>query len=144
MNSVALSLRLLQFWRVSKSALGKGLADWLKNRPVGEPISGGDSTPPAPITPGVGVLLRGKNGDAEKTQAQFPEAPTKQFWPYIRWVLGATDLVLIGFCALLTLSRRHPLGFLEVTLCVVAIGLGAALAVIALLGSDLEGPKRGK
>lgn len=141
-NSVALVLRLIQLWRVSKLALGKGLSDWLKTRPEGKPIVGSDPSPAAPITPGVGALLRGKNGEAEASPTPQSQVASRQIWPSIRWILWVADFVLIAFCALLTLSPRHPLGFLEVTLCFMAACLGATLAVIALLGPDFKWPKR--
>jgi hypothetical protein len=139
MNSVALEKGVLQFWRVSKLALGKGLPDWLKNQPEGNVVSGND--PATPVTPGVGALLRGKSRDAEQTQEVQTEGTTKNTRRWIRWVLWGADLTLIGFCALLTLSRRHPMGLLEVMLCLIAISLGTLLAVIAFLGPTFYWPK---
>ena len=53
-------------------------------------------------------------------------------------------MLLIAFCMLLALSRRHPMGFLEAALCVLGICNGAALAIIAVLGPFFYWPKNQK
>jgi hypothetical protein len=92
----------------------------------------------------VGVLLRGGNGapkgEGETTASLDRPAPKKVGWKRIVQVsLFFADLLLLGLAARLALKARGSLGITDLTLCVLALVLGAALTCLALwLNTRLE------
>lgn len=96
------------------------------------------SDKPAQVTPGMAALLRGGNGDA-RAHSQTGEAddPVKtraaaRKRKLIQVSLIVADLLLIGLVARLAFVSHGGFGFVEVSLCVVALTIGAWLSCLAL------------
>jgi hypothetical protein len=95
------------------------------------------------ITPGVASLLRGTQTDNQpEIPAQKPSEPKAATAPDTRpsifrnpLVAGSlilADVVLLVLATRLVLTAQTELGFLEILLCIVAVGMGAWLACLAL------------
>ena len=95
------------------------------------------------LTPGVASLLRGTQTDSPpETPARKPAdpkpAPASDTRPSIfrnPLVAGSfilADVVLLVLATRLVLTAKTELGFLEILLCIVAVGMGAWLACLAL------------
>src|SRR5262245_32175017 len=109
----------------------------------------GESTPtpsagpaPARLTPGVATLLRGTNVLQQSEPAKQeqgrpngePLAATKKLATpnsAVRISLVLADLLLLVLAARLVVKAKGHVGFLEIALCVVALGLGAWLSCLA-------------
>ena len=126
-----------------KLVLGKGLRALLHGTSVpGEPENPGSSEgspDQTAVSPGVGSLLR---GDRKAPKEEDPEAPPPHFdltrlwqnWRLIKWVLLAGDLLLLSLASLLVLKNPSTLSLSESVLCLSALAVGAALALLAVLG----------
>lgn len=122
--------------RVRKPVLGKGL-DALLHGGFGKHAEG-PTAPPFPgngengVGPGLKRLFRG-DPSSSKGQATA-EQPSVLRWPGVslRWVLLGADLLLMILVCLLVANTPRPLRFFEWTLCFLALGLGAAMAILAL------------
>ena len=113
--------------------------------------SGSDKSSPPRVTPGVGALLRGghtrateplpgfsreTNGtppgknDASAPDPKVPAEASARSW---KLPLLLADLLLLGLVAVLLLRADGRPGILEIGLGVVAVGVGAWLACLAVL-----------
>ena len=117
---------------MAKSALGRGLQNLMKDRPA-SPGSEKPSEKPQ-VTPGMAALLRGGNGEQSSTDnsqaAKNLSAARKR--KLIQASMFVADLLLILLVARLALFSHGHFGFFEVTLCVVAVAIGAWLSCLAL------------
>ena len=97
---------------------------------------------PAPLTPGMATLLRGaKTHPKSETKDQTQPSPNGQSPPApasparsraVQISLIVADALLLALAARLVFKANGHLGFIEITLCVVALGLGAWLSCLAL------------
>ena len=120
----------------------------MKEKAPPAPSSSPSTEPPAEerkdgvrVTPGLATLLRGtapKPAEEVKTQvepkpngapAQSERSVTKH--RAVRISLVVADLLLLALAARLVSAKGH-IGFVEVALCVVALGLGAWLTCLAI------------
>ena len=123
------------FALVSKTVLGRGLGKLMTDGSRVPPAE--KSAPDSPsISPGVGALLRGANGfrktqnesEAEAKLAQRQATPQKRL---IQAALVGSDVLLLGLAARLAWKVSGPLDVGDLTLCLVALILGAALSCLA-------------
>jgi hypothetical protein len=132
------------YTRVAKPALGRGLGKLMKEvqapPPSSQPVS-----KPGTVSTGVATLMRGvktpakpsltlvqplakpqpRGGEAARGQSQRSNLP-------MRVSLVLADVVMIGLVARMAFRNTEPLGALELTLCILAMLLGAWLACLAL------------
>ena len=120
--------------------------------PATGPAAGESGKPSPPrVTPGVGALLRGGHSRATETLPGFSHVPngtasppkstpapesklaTELNTPAWKLPLLLADLLLLGLVALLLLRADGRPGNLEIGLGVVAVGVGAWLACLAVL-----------
>jgi hypothetical protein len=91
----------------------------------------------APVSPGVGRLLHGKKEEeipAAPELEQLPSALTEgPATGFIRGILILADFLLIAMACVLALKSTAPFGFVEMTLCSVALVLGGVLSCVAIL-----------
>lgn len=90
----------------------------------------------APVTPGVGRLLRGQHEAETPARAELETASVpahESTTGFIRGLMIAADFLLIAMASALALKSKSSFGFVEILLCSVAIGLGAVLSCIAVL-----------
>jgi len=128
--------------RVRKLVLGKGLRTLLNGTPVpGEsrnPRATLESGTEPSLSPGVETLLRGEGkAPAEESQATPPDTARMRHWrswSLTKWVLLAADFMLLTLASLLVIKNPGALSFSESVLCLTALALGAALALLAILG----------
>jgi hypothetical protein len=122
---------------VSKPALGRGLGKLMKEGHV-PPTSSG-STNQAPVSPGMGVLLRGGNGKptAAERDGRGVHEPRFRWKRLIQMSLLLADLVLLGLVGRLSLKSHGALGGTDLTFCVVALVLGAGLTCLAFAWDKL-------
>ena len=91
------------------------------------------------------TLLRGSSDDAKAEDQLSPEAsatadpasspcpsPARPRNRLIRGSLIVTDLLLFALAARLVFKANGHFGFLEIALCVIAVGMGAWLSCLAL------------
>src|SRR5260221_651357 len=120
-----------------------------KGSPEPSPITPAESaqqpavpSSPAPLTPGMATLLRGsKPLPKSDTKDQAYPSPNSQSPPApgaptrsraVQISLIVADALLLALATRLVLKANGHLGFVEITLCVVALGLGAWLSCLAL------------
>jgi hypothetical protein len=132
-----------------KSALGRGLGHLLKSAepPPASTQTGGQSST---VTPGMAALLRvdqeGKpasspaannepklaGADPGPSSAAAPPAEV----PFTKWMFRVSlifaDLLLFGLAAWLILKGGHPLSWLQLALCILAVAMGAWLTCLGL------------
>ena len=86
------------------------------------------------VSPGVKTILHGtkETPGAESLQMRGPD-----YWPIIRTLLLATDLLLLFLCGLLVWRAAGAMTIWEALGCTLAMAVGAALACASLL----VGPK---
>ena len=109
-----------------------------KNAPSETPAIESGGNPPR-LTPGVATLLRGNNAAQEKPGSAEPQPsngeatkPTPaKLGGAVRVSLIVADLLLLALAARLVIKAKGHLGFTEISLCVVALGLGAWLSCLA-------------
>jgi len=101
---------------------------------------------PANISPGMATLLRrnqpasnAENKD-DTTPASQKSAPRNEKLPLLKISLLVADLLLMGLAACLA-WRKGSFGLIEAGLCVLAVGLGAWLACLALWFGGDDAPK---
>ena len=132
-----------------KSALGRGLGHLLKSAqpPPDSTQTGGQSST---VTPGMAALLRvdqeGKPASSPATKSESkpagedpspptPAAPPAEV-PFTKWMFRASlifaDLLLFGLAAWLILKGGHPLSWLQIALCILAVAMGAWLTCLGL------------
>jgi hypothetical protein len=132
-----------KYTRVAKPALGRGLGKLMKEAqappPLNDPVSKSGTAPA-----GVATLLRGVKDPVKpslsivqplaKPQPRGGEAARGQSRSNLpmRISLVLADVVMIGLVAHIAFYRTEPLGWLELTLCIIAMVLGAWLACLAL------------
>ena len=118
---------------MSKFGLGRGLGDLMN----GDKVAGQTGTPPAEngdkVTPGVGSLLQARKTEQENV---FADPKTGEHVPipqpaFPAWYLFAADLLLIVFTVVLL--WRSNFGGKEMILGFVALSVGAALSILAVL-----------
>ena len=101
--------------------------------PSAAPASGDQ---PRGLSPGMATLLRGDNcsptnGAAQtEGQSQIAEKPGSK--RMLRASLVLADLLLFALAARLVFRSHGHFGFIEVMLCIVAVGLGAWLSCLAI------------
>lgn len=123
---------------MAKSALGRGLQHLMKDRPV--PAGPENPSEKPEVTPGMAALLRGGNGDPkeQKLADQSPPndsevlAATARKRKLIQVSMFVADVVVLGLVARLAFVSHGRFGFFEVTLCVLALAIGAWLSCLAL------------
>lgn len=101
-------------------------------RPTGEGVSQTN------LSPGVGSLLRGeRKASKEEPVALQPSVVARfwQDWTIMRWLLLAGDVSLLTLASLLVLKNPGSPSLLEAVLCLTALAIGAALALLAVLGN---------
>lgn len=114
-------------------------------KPTSSSPSPDSATPaqPANISPGMATLLRRNQATATETEAtpasQKP-APINEKLPLLKISLLVADLLLLGLAACLA-WRKGSFGLVEAGLCVLAVGLGAWLACLALWFARDDAPK---
>jgi len=132
-----------------KSALGRGLGHLLKSAepPTASTQTGGQAST---VTPGMAALLRvdqaGKpaSSPAAKSESKLAgadpvpsstNAPAAEA-PFTKWMFRASlifaDLLLFGLAAWLILKGGHPLSWLQIALCILAVTMGAWLTCLGL------------
>ena len=135
-----------------KSALGRGLGHLLKSAepPPASTQTGGQSST---VTPGMAALLRvdqaGKPASppaakSEPKPATADPGPTSTApaaeVPFAKWMFRASlifaDLLLFGLAAWLILKGGHPLTWLQIALCILAVAMGAWLTCLGLWGES--------
>jgi len=92
------------------------------------------------LTPGMATLFRGSGSPKSETKDQppangQPSAPSPSpAWRSraVQISLIVADALLLALAARLVLKDNGHLGFIEITLCVVALGLGAWLSCLAI------------
>jgi hypothetical protein len=91
----------------------------------------------ASLSPGVGRLLQGKKAAepplAPDLESYSPAPAEEPATGFLRGILIFADFLLIGMAAVLALKSTSPFGFVEITLCSLAVGLGGVLSCVALL-----------
>jgi hypothetical protein len=110
--------------------------------PSSPPADSAPSAKPANISPGMAALLRGeKEPTAEDNHAAEPHKPSPgRAMLKVSLMLADFLLVLLAGCLAL---RKGSFGFLEISLCVVALVLGAWLTCLAIwVGKNQDEPKR--
>src|SRR2546425_11761154 len=101
--------------------------------PPAAPTSG--DQPPS-LSPGIATLLRGPNGGSTnpeaqtEAQSQVAEKPGRK--RMLRASLVLADLLLFALAARLVFRSHGHFGFIEVALCLAALGLGAWLSCLAI------------
>ena len=94
------------------------------------------------LSPGMAALLKQGNSTTTEpaAEAKIKEAsePPPDFvmllaQALVRPALVAADVVLLVLAAVVVLRAHQPLGFWEVALCVIAVGLGACLSCLAIV-----------
>ena len=123
---------------MAKSALGRGLQHLMKDRPV----SAGPENPSEKpqVTPGMAALLRGGNGDPK--EQKFPDesppidsevlAAAARKRKLIQVSMFLADVVVLGLVGRLAFVSHGHFGFVEFTLCVLALVIGAWISCLAL------------
>ena len=103
------------------------------------PGSSGSTAHSPPVSPGVGVLLRGGNGKptAAEGQERGVHEPRFRWKRLIQMSLLLADLVLLGLVERLSLKSHGALGGTDLTFCVVALVLGAGLTCLAFAWDKL-------
>jgi hypothetical protein len=131
-----------KYTRVAKPALGRGLGKLMKEAQA--PSSSDPVSKPGPAPTGVATLIRGGKSPAKpslsivqplaKPQPRGGEAARGQSRSNLpmRISLVLADVVMIGLVARIAFARTETLGWLELTLCIAAMVLGAWLACLAL------------
>lgn len=104
--------------------------------PPASPRTDNPSEKTAEVTPGMAALLRGGNGHA-KPQTSAEEDPVRKQAAgrrkkLVQASLVLADLSLLALVARLAFASHGRFGFLEVSLCVVALAIGAWLSCLAL------------
>jgi hypothetical protein len=132
---------------VRKPVLGKGLATLLPGGSGGERAEGSASFTGSGhngVGPGLKRLFRGDPGSVPSNGRVTAEQPRVTGPPGVslKWVLVGADLLLMILVCLLVANTPRPLRVLEWTLCFLALGLGAAMAILAL--TQTPGPSAGK
>ncbi len=121
---------MVQFSRVAKPVLGKGLGHLMRNgTDSGEsaPESRSEVLPDQPVVgQGVGGLLRGPKTAPTVTNGWVEN------WTAVRFLLWLGDVLLLSLSVLLAVHSR-TFGWLDVVFCVLAVLAGAALAIVASL-----------
>jgi hypothetical protein len=128
---------------VRKTVLGKGLRALLNGTPIPgrpeQPLSDPGHFPQV-SGPRLETLLRGEGKPVPNVQTSSTEPatsqPPRQHWTAVKWVLLTADLLLLSLASLLVFKNSGPLTFLEWTLCLLALTIGAALAFFALIGNS--------
>jgi len=93
------------------------------------------SPEPAPVGPGVRSLMRG-----HPTAPSAPPAGESARKPIVpRWYLLSADVLLAALALIVVCKSPHPLSWQRALFCAVAVALGAALALVALLFKDDRG-----
>jgi len=124
---------------VRKLALGKSLRTLLNGTRVpGQPngtVSNTRSEPEAELSSGLGSLLRGERKATSEPERETAsdETPLWQKWRWVKWLLLAADLLLLVLACLVVIKSSGRLSFGESLLCCAALGIGATLAVLALI-----------
>jgi hypothetical protein len=113
---------------VPKAALGRTLDNLMGDRKASPP-SDEPAASPGNLSPGVATLLRGGNG-AEGTPPEWFGSRGRR--RLVQASLFLADVFLAALIFGLLMKIRGPLGFLGLTLCVLALALGAWLACLAL------------
>ena len=119
---------------MSKPVLGRGLGKLLKEaKGSATPEPAGDK--PKSSSPGMTTLLRGANGspneESAQTETPSPTAGNPRGKRLLQISLIVADVVLLALAARLVFKSEGHFGFLEVTLCILAFGLGAWLSCLA-------------
>jgi hypothetical protein len=133
---------------VSKPALGRGLGNLLKdsNAPTAAeekpatpeaPAAPQPPAPPTALTPGMASLLRGKQAERQPDATPADPQPTASERPtgdrkVLKGSLVAADMLLLTLTGYLVFNSHKPFGAVEVSLCIIAVGLGAWLTCLAL------------
>lgn len=129
---------------VRKLVLGKGLRALLNGTRVpGGPAPASSASVDLARTglgPGLGTLLRGeqKSGLQPESDSTSPVSSLNSLrrkWTLVKGILLAADLLLLSLASVLVFKSSGPLSILEWLLCILSLVLGAALAVLALLGN---------
>jgi len=102
-----------------------------------EPPASADVTAKrASLSSGMGTLLRGGNGGpkaANEGESHAQISGTRGSWKrVVQMSLVLADLLLFGLAARILLRASRPLGPGDLTLCIIAVSLGAGLTCLAL------------
>ena len=124
----------------SKSALGRGLGDLMKRAEVAPPTpSAPPAGQPSALTPGMAALLRDNAAPVSGPARLQPGSETANPPPELRfekWMLRGSlllaDVLLLGLAAWLIVRGGHPLSWVQVALCVLAVAMGAWLTFLGL------------
>ena len=111
-----------------------------------EPSAGAGSIPtssaqgPKELSPGMASLFRGapvpekadQTNDSEPAPGPMaaPQSLLRKTW--VRLSLFGADLLLLALAVHLVLRAHGRVGWLEIALCIVAVGMGAWLSCLAL------------
>ena len=126
-----------------KLALGKGLRALLNGTSVPghskKSSSDRENLTEGKLSPGVKSLLRPEPRLSNETESDA-EQPNEQNpfwrnWRLMQWLLLAADLVLLTLASVLVFKTSGRMNFAESALCCISLGLGAVLALLALLGN---------
>jgi hypothetical protein len=116
---------------MAKTGLGRGLQNLMKEPPA-SPRTENPPDKVAQVTPGMAALLRGGNGQPteadDPVRAQIATRKRKM----VQASLVVADLLLIMLVVRLDFVTQGGFGFVEVTLCVLALAIGAWLSCLAL------------
>jgi hypothetical protein len=123
---------------MAKSALGRGLQHLMKDRPVSASSENPSEKPQ--VTPGMAALLRGGNGDSKQEKMPDQSSPidsealaaATRKRTLIQVSLFIADLVVLGLVMRLAFISHGHFGFFEITLCILALAIGAWLSCLAL------------
>jgi hypothetical protein len=121
---------------MAKPALGRGLQHLMKERSA--PTGQQSSPEKAQVTPGMAALLRGGNGESkEKPAADQPVSDAERLAAarkkkLVQASMFIADLLLMALIARLAFVSHGHFGFFEVTLCVLALAIGAWLSCLAI------------
>ena len=131
--SVFLIFRHIIFGTVAKSALGRGLENLMKGG--ASPSTEVRIGKKAQFSAGMAVLVRGGN-EAAKPEAQpEPRASTPGLHRGKRLLKGSlilADLLLLGLVIYVVFRSHGTFGFMEISLCVIAVVMGSWLTCLAL------------
>jgi len=117
---------------VAQSALGRGLENLMKGG--ASPSTEVRAGKKAQFSAGMAVLVRGGN-EAAKPEQPEPRASTPGLHRAKRLLKGSlilADLLLVGLVIYLVFRSHGTFGFVEVSLCVIAVVMGSWLTCLAL------------